>query len=190
MSGGPCAPCRSGAFPSLRPRSHGRHRHWRHLRTPAAHIFGRPRPRASTSAFGPPGGAHTYAPGRTHPACSGHWRHSGTTAHGEAASILWVKDGLVVTAEQLAQARGLTRQASEPAADRSELLEVKVGDLLLTSRSSGRPGRLHSAKSRLSRPWTASGPRNECLSDRPTAPTAGPVRTAGKSDGLDPATAR
>jgi hypothetical protein len=48
------------------------------------------------------------------------------TARGEAARIQWVKDGLVVPGEQLAQAWGLTRQALAPAADRGEVFAVKV----------------------------------------------------------------
>ena len=42
----------------------------------------------------------------------------------------WVKDGLVVPGEQLAQAWGLTRQALAPAADRGEVFAVKIGNRL------------------------------------------------------------
>jgi hypothetical protein len=55
---------------------------------------------------------------------------AGATARGEAARVQWVKDGLVVPGEQLAQAWGLTRQALAPAADRSEIFAVKVGNRL------------------------------------------------------------
>ena len=55
---------------------------------------------------------------------------AGATARGEAARVLWVKDGLVVPGEQLAQAWGLTRQALAPAADRGEVFAVKVGNRL------------------------------------------------------------
>jgi hypothetical protein len=51
-------------------------------------------------------------------------------ARGEAARVQWVKDGLVVPGEQLAQAWGLTRQALAPAADRGEVFAVKVGNRL------------------------------------------------------------
>ncbi len=52
------------------------------------------------------------------------------TARGEAARVQWVKDGLVVLGEQLAQAWGLTRQALAPAADRGEIFAVKIGNRL------------------------------------------------------------
>jgi hypothetical protein len=55
---------------------------------------------------------------------------AGATARGEAARVQWVKDGLVVPGEQLAQAWGLTRQALAPAADRGEIFAVKVGNRL------------------------------------------------------------
>lgn len=55
---------------------------------------------------------------------------AGATARGEAARVRWVKDGLVVPGEQLAQAWGLTRQALAPAADRGEVFAVKVGNRL------------------------------------------------------------
>ena len=40
---------------------------------------------------------------------------AGATARGEAARVQWVKDGLVVPGEQLAQAWGLTRQGRQSA---------------------------------------------------------------------------
>ena len=52
------------------------------------------------------------------------------TARGEAARVQWVKAGLVVPGEQLAQAWGLTRQALAPAAERGEVFAVKVGNRL------------------------------------------------------------
>ena len=55
---------------------------------------------------------------------------SNATARGEAARVQWVKDGLVVPGEQLAQAWGLTRQALAPAAERGEVFAVKVGNRL------------------------------------------------------------
>jgi hypothetical protein len=55
---------------------------------------------------------------------------AGATARGEAARVQWVKDGVVVPGEQLAQAWGLTRQALAPAADRGEVFAVKVGNRL------------------------------------------------------------
>lgn len=55
---------------------------------------------------------------------------AGAVARGEAARVQWVKDGLVVPGEQLAQAWGLTRQALAPAADRGEVFAVKVGSRL------------------------------------------------------------
>ena len=55
---------------------------------------------------------------------------AGATARGEAARVQWVKDGLVVPGEQLAQTWGLTRQALAPAADRGEVFAVKVGNRL------------------------------------------------------------
>jgi hypothetical protein len=55
---------------------------------------------------------------------------AGATARGEAARVQWVKDGLVVPGEQLAQAWGLTRQALAPAAERGEVFAVKVGNRL------------------------------------------------------------
>jgi hypothetical protein len=54
----------------------------------------------------------------------------GAAARGEAARVKWVKDGLVVPGEQLAQAWGLTRQALAPASERSEVFAVKVGNRL------------------------------------------------------------
>ena len=55
---------------------------------------------------------------------------AGAVARGEAARVQWVKDGLVVPGEQLAQAWGLARQALAPAADRGEVFAVKVGNRL------------------------------------------------------------
>jgi hypothetical protein len=55
---------------------------------------------------------------------------AGAIARGEAARVRWIKDGLVVPGEQLAQAWGLTRQALAPAADRGEVFAVKVGNRL------------------------------------------------------------
>lgn len=55
---------------------------------------------------------------------------AGATARGEAARVQWVKDGLVVSGEQLAQAWGLTRQALAPAAERGEVFAVKIGNRL------------------------------------------------------------
>ena len=60
---------------------------------------------------------------------------AGATARGEAARVQWVKDGLVVPGEQLAQAWGLTRQALAPAAERGEVFAVKVGNRLYYPRS-------------------------------------------------------
>ncbi|MEY4906364.1 MAG: hypothetical protein RL260_82 [Pseudomonadota bacterium] len=75
--------------------------------------------------------AHTKVPAATTPspplACGG---LAGATARGEAARVQWVKDGLVVSGEQLAQAWGLTRQALAPAADRGEVFAVKIGNRL------------------------------------------------------------
>ena len=56
-------------------------------------------------------------------------------AGAEQARVQWVKDGLVVPGEQLAQAWGLTRQALAPAADRGEVFAVKVGNRLYYPRS-------------------------------------------------------
>lgn len=55
---------------------------------------------------------------------------AGAAARGEAARVQWVKDGLVVPGEQLAQAWGLTRQALAPASERGEVFSVKVGNRL------------------------------------------------------------
>jgi hypothetical protein len=55
---------------------------------------------------------------------------AGAAARGEAARVQWVKDGLVVSGEQLAQAWGLTRQALAPAAERGDVFAVKVGNRL------------------------------------------------------------
>ena len=55
---------------------------------------------------------------------------AGATARGEAARVQWVKDGLVVSGEQLAHSWGLTRQALAPAAERGEVFAVKIGNRL------------------------------------------------------------
>lgn len=55
---------------------------------------------------------------------------AGAIVRGEAARVQWVRDGLVVPGEQLAQAWGLTRQALAPAAGRGEIFAVKVGNRL------------------------------------------------------------
>ena len=55
---------------------------------------------------------------------------AGAASRGEAARVQWVKDGHVVSAEQLAQAWGLTRQALAPAAERGEVFAVKVSNRL------------------------------------------------------------
>lgn len=55
---------------------------------------------------------------------------AGATVRGEAARVEWVKDGLVVPGEQLAQACGLTRQALAPAANRGEVFAVQAGNWL------------------------------------------------------------
>ena len=54
----------------------------------------------------------------------------GALARGEAARVQWIKDGLVVPGEQLAQAWGVTRQALAPACARGDLFAVKVGNRL------------------------------------------------------------
>jgi hypothetical protein len=48
------------------------------------------------------------------------------TARGEAAKLEWIRSGLVVPAAQLAQAWGLTPQALGPAAERGELVSIKI----------------------------------------------------------------
>ncbi|WP_088284668.1 hypothetical protein [Ideonella sp. A 288] len=60
---------------------------------------------------------------------------AGATARGEAARVKWIKDGLVVPGQQLAQAWGLTRQALAPAADRGEVFAVKIGNRLYYPRA-------------------------------------------------------
>ena len=60
---------------------------------------------------------------------------AGAAARGEAARVQWVKDGLVVPGEQLAQAWGLTRQALAPASERGDVFAVKVGNRLYYPRS-------------------------------------------------------
>jgi hypothetical protein len=53
-----------------------------------------------------------------------------SVARGEAARVRWIKDGLVIPGERLAQAWGLTRQALAPAAERGEVFAVKIGNRL------------------------------------------------------------
>jgi hypothetical protein len=77
---------------------------------------------------------------------------AGATARGEAARVQWVKDGLVVPGEQLAQAWGLTRQALAPAADRGE-------DLRGEGRQSAVTTRRHSW-GWTARPWQPSAARS------------------------------
>lgn len=60
----------------------------------------------------------------------GHGGLAGATARGEAARVQWIKEGLVVPGEQLAQAWGLTRQALAPAAERGEVFAAKIGNRL------------------------------------------------------------
>ena len=60
---------------------------------------------------------------------------AGAAVRGEAARVQWVKDGLVVHGEQLAQAWGLTRQALAPASQRGDVFAVKVGNRLYYPRS-------------------------------------------------------
>lgn len=60
---------------------------------------------------------------------------AGAAARGEAARVQWIKDGLVVPGEHLAQAWGLTRQALTPAAERGDVFVVKVGNRLYYPRS-------------------------------------------------------
>ncbi len=51
-------------------------------------------------------------------------------SRGEAARVRWIKEGLVVSGEQLAHAWGITRQALAPACERGEIFSVKVGNRL------------------------------------------------------------
>ncbi len=55
---------------------------------------------------------------------------AGAISRGEAARVQWVKGGLVIPGQQLAEAWGLTRQALGPAVKRGELFTVKVGNRL------------------------------------------------------------
>ncbi len=55
---------------------------------------------------------------------------AGAISRGEAARVQWVKGGLVIPGQQLAEAWGLTRQALGPAVKRGELFSVKVGNRL------------------------------------------------------------
>jgi hypothetical protein len=73
--------------------------------------------------------AHTAQPA-TRAADLGAAGVAGATARGEAARVQWIKDGLVVPGEQLAQTWGLTRQALAPAAERGEVFAVKIGNRL------------------------------------------------------------
>jgi hypothetical protein len=57
------------------------------------------------------------------------------TVRGEAARVQWLRDGLIVPGEHLAQAWGLTRQALAPAAGRGEVFAVKVGNRLYYPKS-------------------------------------------------------
>ncbi len=77
-----------------------------------------------------PRAAHPKLPARTPSQAAASGGLAGATARGEAARVQWVKDGLVVPGEQLAQAWGLTRQALAPAADRGEVFAVKIGNRL------------------------------------------------------------
>ena len=79
---------------------------------------------------GRPRAAHSKPPAGTPPQSVTSGGLAGATARGEAARVQWVKDGLVVPGEQLAQAWGLTRQALAPAADRGEVFAVKIGNRL------------------------------------------------------------
>jgi len=60
---------------------------------------------------------------------------AGAAARGEAARVQWVKEGVVVPGEQLAEAWGLTRQALAPAAQRGDVCAVKIGNRLYYPRS-------------------------------------------------------
>lgn len=64
------------------------------------------------------------------PADPGRGGLNGATVRGEAARVQWIKDGLVVAGEQLAQAWGLTRQALALAAERGEVFAVKIRNRL------------------------------------------------------------
>ena len=76
-----------------------------------------------------PRSAHTAQPA-TRSADLGATGFAGATARGEAARVQWIRDGLVVPGEQLAQAWGLTRQALAPAAERGEVFALKIGNRL------------------------------------------------------------
>ena len=60
---------------------------------------------------------------------------AGAVLRGEAARVQWVRDGLLVRGEQLAQAWGLTRQALAPAAARGEIFALKIGNRLYYPRA-------------------------------------------------------
>jgi hypothetical protein len=74
--------------------------------------------------------AHAKLPAAGTPHAQATGGLAGSAARGEAARVQWVKDGLVVPGERLAQAWGLTRQALAPAAERGEVFAVKVGNRL------------------------------------------------------------
>lgn len=82
-----------------------------------------------------PRAARSKSPARTPSQAAASGGLAGATARGEAARVQWVKDGLVVPGEQLAQAWGLTRQALAPAADRGEVFAVKIGNRLYYPRA-------------------------------------------------------
>jgi hypothetical protein len=77
-----------------------------------------------------PRSARTEAKSSTNPQPAAVGGLAGAVARGEAARVQWVKQGLVVSGEQLSQAWGLTRQALAPAAQRGEVFAVKVGNRL------------------------------------------------------------
>lgn len=80
-------------------------------------------------------GTHTDSSAAQELHAQAHGGLAGAAAHGEAARVQWVKDGLVIPGEQLARAWGLTRQALAPAADRGEIFAVKVGNRLYYARA-------------------------------------------------------
>lgn len=84
----------------------------------------------SKAVDAPPRAAHAKRPVGAPPSPTASGGLAGATARGEAARVQWVKAGLVVPGEQLAQAWGLTRQALAPAADRGEVFAVKIGNRL------------------------------------------------------------
>jgi len=88
---------------------------------------GRPPPKTRSVR---PRGAHADSATAHAPPAQATGGLAGAIARGEAARVQWVRDGLVVPGEHLAQAWGLTRQALAPAADRGEIFAVKVGNRL------------------------------------------------------------